>query len=79
MERAAVREFRRRWERVAEFERAVRPASPEARLRQQEGLLEIARSVAWPLNKPEAETAAIRERWKSLRSKLHGEAVRRLS
>jgi hypothetical protein len=78
MERAAAREFKRRWERVTELEQAAQPASPEARLRQLEGLLEIARSAAWPLDKPEAETAAIRDRWKSLRSRLHGEATRRL-
>jgi hypothetical protein len=78
MDAVAAREFRRRWQRVAEIERAAPLPSPETRLRQLGALLTIAREAGWALEKPRLELEEVRRRWESLRRKwrAHGQKAR---
>jgi hypothetical protein len=72
MEKDAARHFRLRWQALADVERTLPAPTPEVRLRQLGGLLEIARRAGWPLERPEAEVEEVRRRWRTLRSRLHG-------
>jgi hypothetical protein len=76
MDKAAVREFRLRWERVGDLERAQPPTTPATRLRQLGAMLEIARQAQWPVDKSGAEVEELRRRWRTLRAKLSGRSVR---
>jgi hypothetical protein len=76
MEKNAVVEFSRRWQRLTELERALPPLTSEDKLRQLEGLLEIAHKAQWPVGRPEAEVGEVRRRWQRLRARLHGGPAR---
>jgi hypothetical protein len=67
VDRAELREYKNRWQRVNEVVSAERHVlSPETKLRQCTWLLRIARRLGWQLRPPESDV----QNWKLLRVKL---------
>lgn len=65
----AMRDWKSRWQRVAEKESELLQATPDAvRLRQFQALFATARNEGWEVSTP-AEIAEVRRRWRVLRSK----------
>ena len=72
MERAAMRKYRERWQRVNEVTlREQLEGSPETKLRQSAALLRIARRLGWDLSSSETDMQTARKNWNLLRTRLH--------
>ncbi len=67
----SAREFRARWQAVAEVEfEELRTDPVELRWRQLDALFRLARGLGLSLEKPEEEVEAVRARWNRLKDLL---------
>jgi hypothetical protein len=70
MEQSAARLFKERWKKVNDVSlREQRETSPETKLRQSTGILQLARRLGWDLRPSEIEIDDVRTRWNRLRAR----------